>query len=60
MIALWLVAAVVLVVVAQSTGERYSDNLSLPGTDSTDATNLLQDKLPQQAYGSTVRPQPNV
>ena len=52
MIALWVVAALALVVVAQSTGERYSDNLSLPGTDSTDATNLLQDKLPQQAYGS--------
>jgi putative drug exporter of the RND superfamily len=51
-IALWAVLAVALVVVAQSTGERYSDNLSLPGTDSTNATNLLQDKLPQQAYGT--------
>jgi RND superfamily putative drug exporter len=51
-IALWAVVAVALVVVAQSTGERYNDNLSLPGTDSTNATNLLQDKLPQQAYGT--------
>jgi RND superfamily putative drug exporter len=51
-IALWAVVAVVLVVAAQSAGERYSDNLSLPGTDSTNATNLLQDKLPQQAYGT--------
>jgi putative drug exporter of the RND superfamily len=51
-IGLWAVVAVVLVVVAQSAGERYSDNLSLPGTDSTNATNLLQDKLPQQAYGT--------
>ena len=51
-IALWAVLAVALVVVAQSTGERYNDNLSLPGTDSTNATNLLQDKLPQQAYGT--------
>ena len=51
-IGLWIVLAVVLVVVAQSAGERYSDNLSLPGTDSTKATNLLQDKLPQQAYGT--------
>jgi putative drug exporter of the RND superfamily len=51
-IGVWVVLAVVLVVVAQSAGERYSDNLSLPGTDSTKATNLLQDKLPQQAYGT--------
>jgi putative drug exporter of the RND superfamily len=51
-IGLWAVVAVALVVVAQSAGERYSDNLSLPGTDSTNATNLLQDKLPQQAYGT--------
>ena len=51
-IVLWFVLAVVLVVAAQSAGERYSDNLSLPGTDSTKATNLLQDKLPQQAYGT--------
>ena len=35
-----------MVVIAQSTGETYSDNLSLPGTDSTRATDLLQDKLP--------------
>ena len=51
-IGLWAVVAVVLVVAAQTAGERYSDNLSLPGTDSTNATNLLQDKLPQQAYGT--------
>jgi RND superfamily putative drug exporter len=51
-IGLWAVVAIALVVVAQSAGERYSDNLSLPGTDSTNATNLLQDKLPQQAYGT--------
>jgi RND superfamily putative drug exporter len=51
-IGLWAVVAVALVVVAQSAGERYSDNLSLPGTDSTNATNLLQDRLPQQAYGT--------
>jgi RND superfamily putative drug exporter len=51
-IGLWAVVAVALVVVAQSAGERYSDNLSLPGTDSTNATNVLQAKLPQQAYGT--------
>jgi putative drug exporter of the RND superfamily len=51
-IAGWMLAAVALVVTAQSTGENYSDNLSLPGTDSTRATDLLKDRLPQQAYGS--------
>jgi putative drug exporter of the RND superfamily len=51
-IALWLIAAVVLVVAGQASGSRTNDNLTLPGTGSTDATNLLEDNLPQQAYGS--------
>ncbi|HEY8858549.1 MAG TPA: MMPL family transporter, partial [Gaiellales bacterium] len=51
-IALWLVVAVGLHVWAASLGQQWNDNLTLPGTGSTRATDLLQQKLPQQAYGS--------
>jgi RND superfamily putative drug exporter len=51
-IALWLILAVVLVIVGQASGDKTNDNLTLPGTGSTTATELLEDNLPQQAYGS--------
>jgi putative drug exporter of the RND superfamily len=51
-IVLWVVAVAALSFGANAAGERTSDNLSLPGTGSTNAQNLLQDKLPQQAYGT--------
>jgi len=51
-IGLWLVLAVVIVVVAKSAGSQTSDNLSLPGTGSTQSQDLLSSKLPDQAYGS--------
>jgi RND superfamily putative drug exporter len=51
-IAVWLVIAVVLVVVGQASGDKTNDNLTLPGTGSTKATELLEDNLPEQAYGS--------
>jgi RND superfamily putative drug exporter len=51
-IAVWLVAAVVLVIVGQASGDKTNDNLTLPGTGSTKATELLEDNLPEQAYGS--------
>jgi putative drug exporter of the RND superfamily len=51
-IALWLIAAVVLVVVGQASGDKTNDNLTLPGTGSTRATELMEAKLPEQAYGS--------
>src|SRR5919112_901060 len=37
---------------ATSIGEQTSNNLTLPGTESTDATNLLDDYLPHQANGT--------
>jgi RND superfamily putative drug exporter len=37
----WVVAAVVLILVARAAGEQNSDNLSLPGTDSKRAQDLL-------------------
>ncbi|MEK6278611.1 MAG: MMPL family transporter [Actinomycetota bacterium] len=51
-IALWLIAAVALVVAGQATGNKTNNDLTLPGTGSTNATDLLQDKLPEQAYGN--------
>ncbi|HEX2096374.1 MAG TPA: MMPL family transporter [Solirubrobacterales bacterium] len=48
----WLLLAVGLVVAGQSQASRTNDNLTLPGTDSTAATELLEDNLPGQAFGS--------
>jgi putative drug exporter of the RND superfamily len=48
----WLVLAIALVLVGQAGGSKTSENLTLPGTDSTIATELLEDNLPEQAYGS--------
>ncbi|HEU4461835.1 MAG TPA: MMPL family transporter, partial [Solirubrobacterales bacterium] len=51
-IALWIVAAIALLAISQAAGSKTSENLTLPGTDSTTATELLEDNLPEQAYGS--------
>ena len=45
-------AAVALVLAGQSGDSKTNDNLTLPGTGSTAATELLEDNLPEQAYGS--------
>ena len=51
-LACWLVIAIALVVVSRAAGDNTTDNVSLPGTGSTQAQDLLKDRLPQQAYGS--------
>jgi putative drug exporter of the RND superfamily len=51
-IALWLVLAIALVVAGNASGSKTSENLTLPGTGSTKATELLEENLPEQAYGS--------
>ena len=51
-IVLWVVAVAALTFGSNAAGVRTSDNLSIPGTGSTNAQDLLQDKLPQQAYGT--------
>jgi RND superfamily putative drug exporter len=51
-VALWVVAAVAIAVVANSVGRETSNNLRLPGTNSTDATDLLDAELPKQANGT--------
>ena len=50
--AVWIVLAVAISLVANTVGRETSNDLTLPGTDSTDATDLLDDKLPQQANGT--------
>jgi RND superfamily putative drug exporter len=48
----WLVLAIALVLIGQAGGSKTSENLTLPGSGSTTATELLEDNLPEQAYGS--------
>ena len=51
-IAAWIVAVILLALGSRAVGEQNSDNLSLPGTGSTKAQDLLKDRLPKQAYGT--------
>ncbi len=51
-IGLWILLAVVLVAISAAAGSKTSENLTLPGTGSTIATELLEENLPEQAYGS--------
>jgi putative drug exporter of the RND superfamily len=51
-IAAWVILAIALVLIGQAGGSKTSENLTLPGTGSTKATELLEDDLPEQAYGS--------
>ena len=49
---LWIAPVIAIAVVANVVGEKTSDNLTLPGTGSTNAQNLLSDHLPNQANGT--------
>jgi RND superfamily putative drug exporter len=51
-VAAWVLAAVAVSLVANSVGRETSNNLSLPGTNSTAATDLLDAELPKQANGT--------
>jgi putative drug exporter of the RND superfamily len=51
-LAAWLVLAIALVLIANTVGRETNDDLTLPGTGSTEAQNLLDKKLPDQANGS--------
>jgi RND superfamily putative drug exporter len=48
----WLVLVVAFVVISNGVGKQTSNNLTLPGTGSTQAQDLLQDNLPKQANGT--------
>jgi putative drug exporter of the RND superfamily len=49
---LWLVLVVGLVIAARGAGSDTTNNVTLPGTGSQSATDLLSDRFPSQAYGS--------
>ena len=49
----WVVVAVVLVGVSHRLGDNTNDNLSLPGTDSQRATDLLAKSFPVQSNGTS-------
>jgi RND superfamily putative drug exporter len=48
----WIVLAIALLAISSAAGSKTSENLTLPGTGSTQATELLEESLPEQAYGS--------
>src|ERR671910_1552752 len=51
-LAVWLVVALTILGVARIVGQETNDDLSLPGTDSQAASDLLRDKFPDRANGS--------
>jgi len=50
----WVVFAVAVAIVAKSVGEQTSNNLTLPGTESTETTDLLDQYL-RQRHAATRR-----
>ena len=51
-LAVWLAVFAVLAVWARSVGPDVNDNLTLPGSDSQAATDLLEKRFPSQANGT--------
>ncbi len=49
----WLLVTITLVAVSHRLGDNTNDNLSLPGTDSQRATNVLARSFPDQANGTS-------
>src|SRR5215211_6410195 len=49
---LWLVLVVGLVIASGQAGSQTTNNVTLPGTGSQDATDLLSARFPSQAYGT--------
>lgn len=48
----WLLAAIAVSVAASGAGKLFADNLSLPGKDSQQATDLVADHFPSQVNGT--------
>ena len=48
-VVIWIVFAVAISVIAQAVGRDYSNNFTLPGTESQRAVNLLQKRFPSQS-----------
>jgi RND superfamily putative drug exporter len=51
-LAVWLTVFAALAVAARSVGPNVNDNLTLPGTDSQKASDLLAARFPEQANGT--------
>jgi putative drug exporter of the RND superfamily len=51
-LAFWLLVFVALAVAARAVGPNVNDNLTLPGTDSQKASDLLAARFPEQANGT--------
>ena len=51
-IAIWVIATIALALAGRAAGDANNDNLSLPGTGSTEAQDLLDESLPDQANGT--------
>ncbi|NLT05772.1 MAG: MMPL family transporter [Solirubrobacterales bacterium] len=51
-IGIWLVATIALAVAGFGIGANNNNNLSLPGSGSTKAQDLLEQSLPNEAYGT--------
>ena len=49
---IWVALIVAIVVAAGEAGSETTDNVTLPGTGSQDASDLLSGRFPSQAYGS--------
>src|ERR1700755_1225804 len=54
-IGVWVAIAIALVAISGAAGSKTSENLTLPGTGSTIATELLEENLPERPYGPTPR-----
>jgi len=52
LVGIWVLLAAALAFSAKASGDKTNDNLTLPGTGSTNAQDLLKQRLPKQAYGS--------
>ena len=52
-VVIWLVVAVALVGVSHRLGDHTNDNLTLPGTNSQNATDALSRSFPDQANGTS-------
>ena len=48
----WVILAIALLAIGSAAGSKTSENLTLPGSGSTISTELLEENLPEQAYGS--------
>ncbi len=48
----WVVVAILIVVIARASGGHTFDNFRIPGAQSQEAVDLLEERFPQQAGGS--------